>query len=326
MVALVELHVGVEAARRRRRPGGAAARPAARRCRRAAAARVTGSGASGSRRCTTSASSSPSAVRPRSADLAQRPLRIRDQPGLGLHDHRGDVVADHVVQLAGQAGALLEPGRLAAPARRVSPASSSVRSATAPGCPRAPPSATARNGAGPGRVRRTRTSATTDPTRPPTQPATGSLAAVLDDRDVDQDRDHRPQEGRVRRPARDDPGTDGEEAIATSVARTRATPARRPIATGTRPAASRLAEGAISETSRARRRQRPDEDPTQPARDRSPAVVTSTRTRLIALASTSLGRRSRCPGSGAKSVPGYRAARHRGRSGTRRPAGDRETP
>ena len=44
-------------------------------------------------------------------------LRVTHLPGLGLHDHRGHVVADDVVQLAGQAGALLEPGRLAAQLR-----------------------------------------------------------------------------------------------------------------------------------------------------------------------------------------------------------------
>ena len=73
----------------------------------------TDSGAAGSRRCTTSPSSSPRAVRPSSAMVRSAVARVAHLAGLRGDHHGGDLVADHVVQLAGQHGALLEPGRLA---------------------------------------------------------------------------------------------------------------------------------------------------------------------------------------------------------------------
>ena len=51
-------------------------------------------------------------------DGAQRAVAVAHLAGLGLHDHRGHVVADDVVQLAGQRRALLEPGVLDAQLRR----------------------------------------------------------------------------------------------------------------------------------------------------------------------------------------------------------------
>ena len=44
----------------------------------------------------------------------RRPRVVAELARLGLHHHRGDVVADHVMQLAGQVGALFQPGGLAA--------------------------------------------------------------------------------------------------------------------------------------------------------------------------------------------------------------------
>ena len=59
------------------------------------------------------------------ADGAQRLLRIAELAGLGLHHHRGHVVADHVMQLARDRGALLQPGGL--PAQLLRLASTLVR-------------------------------------------------------------------------------------------------------------------------------------------------------------------------------------------------------
>ena len=65
-------------------------------------------------------------------------LRVAELAGLGLHHHRRHVVADHVVQLAGHAGPLLQPGRLAAQLARPPPRAARCASASAAAVPSQP--------------------------------------------------------------------------------------------------------------------------------------------------------------------------------------------
>ena len=116
------------------------------------------------------------------ADVAQRRLRVAHLPGLGLHHHRGHVVADHVVQLAGQAGALLEPG--GPPAQLVGLVRQSlwVRSRDRSSSPRLPPKTTPRNAENAGWPRRTlRTSETKEPSEPAGPADPRDRAQVLGD-------------------------------------------------------------------------------------------------------------------------------------------------
>ena len=111
---------------------------------------------------------------PEVADVAQRRLRVAHLPGLGLHHHRGDVVADHVVQLAGQAGALLEPGGLAAQLLRLARAARACAAAARSRSPSPPPKATPMNARGRAACLDAEDERDDDPSNPPAQPTHGT--------------------------------------------------------------------------------------------------------------------------------------------------------
>ena len=235
------------------------------------------------------------------ADGPERRLRVGDLARLGLHHHRGDVVADHVVQLAGDRGALLEPGGLAAQLLGLpdEPRVDHERSRR----PAPPPMNVARNGARAPSPWNQSESGGAGEAAHPAEP--GLRSRVLGDRDEHQ-RGHGESTawGRLR-------GPDSHE---------RRRRARRP--------GRSTARSAMAATG-TRRRPAPGSTKTRVRLDRADAVAMMTehaaprprrRTDQNRVASTCPSRHAASVGDpsaavagpAARSVPGYRSARHRG--------------